>query len=370
MATARPGTRLPYDGLGLRTPDDARYARLRARGAARFWQKVPWILRSPAIAATRAGWLAASYGRVRSFLQAAEIDDRAARRLLGDCLTTGAQPDEAHVWREIFGGPHPMPRRSAALVLASLGEARQHLRLADREATDALLAHNGLATPLTHAIARKGGIVDLARVPSGPLFVRPRHNLGRRASFAIDSADAARAAALARDDDFLLQEHLRADARLSDLTTGGAAPVLHLTLAREPRSPPFLHSVFLSVPVPDEPRDFRRGFLRVPIDPVAGVMREGIWFSEPGRRFARPWWSGSPLAGRRMPAFAEAVAAARRAMTLLPGLPLVRWDVIVAPRGPVFLGGEACGDWILTCLGAEPGPLVDLLERWSDVETS
>ena len=58
-----------------------------------------------------------------------------------------------------------------------------------------------------------------------------------------------------------MQEHLRVDARLSDLAAGGAAPVLRLTTAREPGSPPFLYSAFLAVPVPNEPRDFRRSHL-------------------------------------------------------------------------------------------------------------
>ena len=111
---------------------------------------------------------------------------------------------------------------------------------------------------------------------------------------------------------------------------------------------------------------FSRSHLRVPIDLASGVLREGLWFARPGRRFAHAWWNGAPLAGRRVTGFAEAVAAARRAMGLLPGLALVSWKVIVAPRGPVILGGDAGGDWILTCLGADPGPLVDLLERWSD----
>ena len=375
MAASTPPTRLPFDGQGLETPDDARFARLRTRGAAHFWRKVPWILRGLAIAATRVGSIPAAYWRVQAFLRAAEIDDRAARRLLRDCIAAGAEADEAYIWREVFGGRHPMPRRSASLVLASLGEERQHRRLADREATDALLSHGGLATPLTHAIVRQGGIVDLSRVPSGPLFVRPRHGSRKRGrnergGFAIDSADAARAAALAREDDFLVQEHLRADARLSDLAADGAAPVLHLNTAREPGSAPFLHSAILAVPVPGESRDFRRGHLRVPIDPLSGVMGEGLWFAEPRRRFAHTWWNGAPLAGRRMTGFAEATAAARRAMGLLPGLALVRWDVIVAPRGPVILGGASGGDWLLACVGADPGPLVDLLERWSDAKST
>lgn len=371
MATAKLWTRLPYDGQGFRIPDDARYARLRERGAALFWRRVPWVLRGPAIALTRLASIVAVFWRVQAFVSATGLDHRAARRLLGDCLASGARPDEAFIWREVFAGRHPLPRRSAALVLASLGASRAHFRLADREATAALLDHGGLATPLTHAIVRRGGIVDLSRVPSRRLFVVPRHRGGGRGGFAIDSSDAARAAALARDDDFLVQEHLRADTRLSDLAADGAAPVLQLTMARNPGSAPYLHAASLAIPVPGEPpRDFSRGHLRVPIDPASGVLKEGLWFAEPGRRFTRAKWNSAPLAGRRMPAFAEAVAAVRRAMELVPGVALVTWDVIVTARGPVILEGNTGGDWILTSLGADPGPLLDLLERWSDVESA
>ena len=370
MSAANLWTRLPYDGRGFLAPDDERYTRLRERGAANFWRKVPEGLRGPAIAMTRLASAVAAFWRVQAFVRATELDHRAARRLFGDCLASGAHPSEAFIWREIFGGRHPLPGRSAELLLASLGDAAAHRLLADKQATAELLAHRGLAMPVTYAVARRGGIVDLSRVPSGALFVTPRRG-GWREGFAIDSADAARAAALARDDDLLLQEHLRAAASLSDLATDGAAPVLQLTTARNPGSAPYLHAAFLAVPVPGEPRrDFRRGYLRVPIDPASGVLTEGLWFAEPGQRFARAKWNNAPLAGRKMPAFTEAVARVLRAMELLPGLALVNWDVIVTARGPVILEGNTGGDWILSCLGADPGPLIDLLMRWSDAKST
>src|SRR5580698_1290287 len=59
--------RLPYDGQGLRVPDDARIGRLRKRGAARFWRQVPRGLRGPAMATTRLASIAAAYWNVRAF---------------------------------------------------------------------------------------------------------------------------------------------------------------------------------------------------------------------------------------------------------------------------------------------------------------
>jgi len=360
--------RLPYDGQGLIAPDDARIGRLRERGAARFWRQVPRGLRWPAIAATRLASIVAAYWRVRAFALAAELDWRATQRLLGDCLATGALPGEAFVWREVFGGRHPLPARSAGLVLASLGDPAAHRLLADRQAAAELLRGAGLATPVTYALVARGGTADLSRLPSGRLFLRPRRGSGDRGGVAVDGADVSRRIAiLARDNDLLVQELPIAAAELSTLATNGIAPVLRLSTAREPGGAPFLHAAFLAVAVPGEPsRDIRRGHLRAPIDSVSGAAKEGQWFAQPTRRFARTWWNQAPLAGRRIPAFADAVASVLSAMKLLPDLALVDWDVIVTSRGPVILEGNTGGDWILTCLGADPGPLIDLLVRWSD----
>jgi Sugar-transfer associated ATP-grasp len=368
MGAAKLWARLPYDGQGLISPDDARIGRLRERGAARFWRHVPRGLRWPAIAATRLASIVAAYWRVRAFALAAELDWRATQRLLGDCLAAGALPDEAFVWREVFGGRHPLPGRSAGLVLASLGDPVAHRLLADRQATAELLRGAGLATPVTYAIVARGGTADLSRLPSGKLFLKPRHGSGGCGGAAVDGADVSRRiAVLARDDDLLVQELPVAAAELSALATDGIAPVLRLATARKPGGTPFLHAAFLAVSVPGEPsRDIRRGHLRVPIDPVSGVPKEGLWFADPSRRFAHAWWNQAPLAGRRMPVFADAVASVLSAMKLLPDLALVNWDVIVTSRGPVILEGNTGGDWILSCLGVDPDPLIDLLVRWSD----
>ena len=69
--------------------------------------------------------------------------------------------------------------------------------------------------------------------------------------------------------------------------------------------------------------------------------------------------------------FDRAVEMVVRAMTLVPGLPLVSWDLIVTGSGPVILEGNTCGDWILTNLsvvqGMETIPLVPLLRRWTQL---
>jgi len=360
---------LPYDGQGFVAPADARLRHLRERGAASFWRRVPRGLQWPAIAATRIASIVAAYWRVRAFERANELDWRAARRLLGDCLATGARPNEAFIWRQVFGGRHPLPGHSAGLALASLGDPAAHRLLADKQATAELLRGAGLATPVTYAIVARGGAVELLTPPLGALFLKPRHGAGGRGAVAANASGSVRVVARACDDDLLVQERLAATAQLLDLATDGRPPVLCLTAAREPGGAPFLHAAFLAVAVPGEPaRHFSRGHLRVPIDPASGALRDGLWLADPDRRVARTWWDHTPITGRKVPAFADAVASVLRAMELLPGLALANWDVIVTPRGPVILEGNTGGDWILTCLGADPGPLIDLLMRWSEVE--
>ena len=60
---------------------------------------------------------------------------------------------------------------------------------------------------------------------------------------------------------------------------------------------------------------------------------------------------------------------ALQAMVLLPGLPLVNWDLMLTPEGPVILEGNTCGDWILTNLSAlqemDTARLEPLLRRWA-----
>src|SRR5690606_21334571 len=141
---------------------------------------------------------------------------------------------------------------------------------------------------------------------------------------------------------------------LDDLADAGRPPVLRLTTARAVDGAPFLYSALLAIPVPGvSPRAFLRGHLWAPTDRTSGRLAAAASLGAPARRFEALPWNGAPIAGRELPGFAAAADAAVRAMRLIPALPLVNWDVILAPQGPVFLEGNAVGNWILTCLGAE-----------------
>jgi hypothetical protein len=98
-------------------------------------------------------------------------------------------------------------------------------------------------------------------------------------------------------------------------------------------------------------------------------MKPGIWFLHTGARYRSLPWNEAPLAARALPAFDHAVRVVLDAMALLPGLPLVNWDVIVTSMGPVILEGNTGGDWILTNFSTLDGmnivPLAPLLDRWS-----
>lgn len=385
-------SRLPYDGQGLAPPRDPDMAALRRWAAARFWRRVPWWARPVLAPAARLAWPPAALLRVARFARAMPAAD--ARRLLADCLLGGARPVEALVWRRCFpeAAPHPLPGRAAALLLGQLGDPGDHRRLADKQVAAAMLAAAGLATPRLRALVAHGTAPD----PADPLwtrpaalFVKPRHGWAGREAAAVDvlgdgtfriggnaAVDAraflAHLAAGAALDDLLIQDRLTAAPELADLAADGP-PVLRLTVAREPGGAPFLHSALLCIGVPDRnPRNFVHGQLWVPVDPVVGRLRQGIWFARPDERFARLPWNAAPLAGRDMPGFTVAVAMTLRAMAVLPGLPLVNWDLIPSPAGPVVLEGNTAGNWILTQLGAVDGPagppLAPLLRRWAEAD--
>jgi hypothetical protein len=297
-----------------------------------------------------------------------------APRLIVDCVCSGARPNEALVWRQLFrpSGPHPLPGRAAAVLLSQLGSASEHHRLADKQATAELLAGAGLPIPHLLDVIPRGGAVNASNPvwsrPEG-VFVKPRHGSATRGAM-TGTEFLRRRQPLPSADELLVQTRLCATPELADLATSGAAPVLRLTTARYPGETPFLHSALISITVPGEqPRHFIRGQIRVAINATSGLMGPGIWFLHSRERYLKLPWNGAPLAGRAMPCLDLAVEMAMRAMALVPGLPLVSWDIIVTHSGPVILEGNTCGDWILTNLsiaqGIETIPLAPLLNRWA-----
>lgn len=405
---------LPWDGLGWElgreSTDDPVMMALRTH-AARHWRRhrVPAGLRAPFWLADRLGWPLAALARTRSYAGAIGLPAAETLKLFRDCLLTGGDPMEVHVWRGLFGGRHPLPARSASRVLTGLGAPEAHALLADKLATAGRLGSAGIAFPVLHGMLRRGAPLDLDRLAdlTPNLFVKPRHGRGGRDAFALTRIDTRKgtgdeevwridghpvAAAALRDrlekltrhDDLLLQEHLTADPALEDLSAGSSPllqrlpmlrpPVLRIATARLPGEPPFLHAALLTIALPGRnPRDFLNGAIHAPVDPADGRLAAGLSLAAPRDRLerlpdhgAKP--DGAQLKGRPVPWFAEAVTLALRAMAALPPVPLVHWDIVTAPTGPVLLEGNSAGNWILASLpgacGLDAGPLAPLLARW------
>ncbi len=341
----------------------------------------------------RLAWGLAALIRVRKFARLQGLEVSQTRKLAADCLCSGAQPVEALIWRSVFSSParHPLPARAAGTLLSRLGSPDEHRLLADKLATAELLSGAGLATPSLLDTVPRGGSIDPTTstwATKGRLFIKPRHGSAARGTMAIDSLaggvwriDGDRflvgpemlkslVMGAAVSDSLLVQGRLDTAVELADLTTAGPAPVLRLNMARHPGRAAFLHSALLTIDVPGEHRrHFIRGQLRAPIDPSSGRVKSGVWFLHPADRYTRLPWSEIPLAGRCLPGFHEAVAMVLLAMELVPNLPLVNWDLILSPQGPVILEGNTAGDWILTNFAAVSGlqtvPLEPILQEWA-----
>ncbi|MBU2089284.1 MAG: hypothetical protein KKB63_01850 [Alphaproteobacteria bacterium] len=383
---------LPWGGLGWGSTKDLVLSELRLWAAADWRRKLSPLLRMLLWLTDRFVWPLAALSRTLAFAGNQGLKPAETLRLYGDCLMSGGQPMEAHVWRGLYGSRHPLPARSAALLLTRLGDPAGHALLADKLATAEQLAMAGIKFPVLHSLYRRGATLAPALPFAGNagLFLKPRHGQGGRNAFALTqqgetwhldgrpitaTALCERLQRLSRQDDLLLQEKLIADPDLAELVADDRAPVLRLATARLPGEAPFLQSALLTLAVPGRnPRHFLDGALHAPIDMADGRLAAGLSLARPGDRLAQLGWNGAILAGRPVPWFDEASAMALRAMREIPALPLVHWDIIPTGTGPVMLEGNSAGNWILANLagayGLDTCPLPPLLSRWMSVSFS
>lgn len=384
---------LPIDGQGTRSPADDEFADLRRWASSRWRSRQSLWVRVLLVPAARCAWYVATPLLVRRFARALDLPASARAPLRVHCLRSGAQPVDAWIWHHVFSptARHPLPGRATSVFLSEIGNRAASQLLADKIATADLLEAAGLSTPPCLAMIRRGATANLDAPPwlaPAALFVKPRHGAARRGVLAIDVLGAGRyridggqpigrppllerMRIGAAHDDLLVQARLTPASEIVDLMAGDDVPVLRVTTAREPNGQPFVHSALLEVHVPGErPRSFIRGHLYAPIELRAGELRSGVWFARPHERYARLPWNAALLDGRPLAGLRPALAAAVRAMQLLPGVPLVNWDIVLAPQGPVILEGNTGGNWILTSLperlGVETVPIVPLLRRWVD----
>lgn len=366
---------LPWDGEGWVPSPDPDLVLPRRWSSRGFRRGAAGFLHPGLQVVDRVGWAAAALAGTLAFARRTGLARTAIPRLFLDGLLSGATPLDADVWRGLHGSCHPLPPRAAGLLLSRLGDPAGHALLADKLAAAAHLSGAGFPVPALHLLVEDasslGEADPLHHVP-GDLFVKPRRGAGGRGSFAlIRDPDGWRIGAgsplawpalrqvlldRAARDSLLVQEHLGAHQDLADLAASGRPPVLRVTTTRTPGAAPGLHAALLEIPVPGrDPRLFRDGMMRVPIDPSTGRLTAGILFARPGERFAALPWNGARLTGRAVPGYAEAAAAAVAAMRTIPPLPIVGWDLVPTPLGPVVLEGNTCGNWIVTTLASRLG---------------
>lgn len=375
---------LPWDGEGWARPYDPALADLR-RWAAAQWRSEHAPIPSGLIwLASRLLWPLAVAGKVAAL--ARRLPTLARRTVYADCVRTGASPLEAHVWRSLHATPHPLPARASALLFSRLGSREDQRLLADKLAAADALSAVGPVFPKLVQRVRSGGAIALAdELRTGKaLFVKPRHGQGGRGGFALDYVDAqwrvdgrpisesdlfAQIAQSVRTDDLLIQERVTAHPGLEGLSYGGRAPVLRLVTARYPAAPPFLQSALMAVGVPGQnPANFLEGMIFAPIDSATATLAQGLSLARPRDRLKVLPWNMVALEGASVPDFDQAVGAALSAMTAVPGLPIVHWDVILSSDGPIMLEGNVSGNWILASLPEREGlalcGLADVLRAW------
>lgn len=357
---------LPWDGEGWACADDPVLADLR-RWAAAQWRIEHAPIPSGIIwLASLLLWPLAVAGQVARL--ARRLPTLARWTVYVDCVRTGASALEAHVWRSLHATPHPLPAKASALLISRLGSSEDQRLLADKLVAAAALSAVGPVFPKLVQLVRSEGPIELAAElrAGAALFAKPRHGHGGRGGFALDYVGSewringrpvsesdllARIARSVRDDDLLIQERVPAHPALENLSQGGRAPVLRLVTARYPGARPFLHSALMAVSVPGQnPANFLEGTVFAPVDSATGTIAHGLLLARPRDRLSVLPWNAVALEMRKVPDFDEAVCAALCAMTALPGLPVVHWDVILSSDGPVMLEGNVSGNWILASL--------------------
>ncbi len=389
--------RLPLDGAGILPPRSPRlrlFQRVAARG---FWKRFPAVYRLPAIVLARLLWLAAcplwiiiEWRRTRP-----RIADARAALWVG--WTLGRHPRETILYRSMAGDNRARARlvaeipsdRQSGLLLTALGD-RTELRLAsDKLACTERLAALGFPTApiLTEVIPCQNPRLDEAPWNSAnKLLVKPRHGGRAEGLFSVHyrgnglfsvsnrivmggAALAPQMMAAARRGSLLVQPYIGPSPATLDLCRDAPAVVRAFVMRRAPGESAFVVTAMLKILPPgvDAPRGVNE-LLLIPIALNTGTLEDGILLSRPRERWSHMPWNSAPVRGRPAPGWTAIRDIVIRASAILPSAPVIGWDVLLGPDGPIILEANTSISLFRAMLwhfeNGVPSPLGAALETW------
>ncbi len=346
-----------------RSPRLRLFQRVAARG---FWKRLPAVYRPPAIVVARLLWLAACpVWTVLEWRKAgARIAD--ARAALWAGWTIGTHPRDTILYRLMTGDDPARVRlvqelpgvAQSILLLLALGDPSEIALASDKLECAERLARLGFPIAPILAVVTSGQAPLLDRAPwNGPnkLLVKPRHGGVAQGLFSVcyrgsglfsvrdrivmNGTELARQMAVAaRRDSLLVQSYIGPSPATLDLCRDAPAIVRLFTMRRAPGESAFVVSAMLKVLPPgmDAPQGIDE-LLLMPIDVETGTLEDGILLSRPRERWSRTPWNNAPVRGRPAPGWTAIRDMAIGASEILPGTPVIGWDILLGPDGPVIL---------------------------------
>jgi hypothetical protein len=270
---------------------------------------------------------------------------------------------------------------------SALSDPAEVALASDKVATAVLLSKAGFRVPEILTELARGAFVDVTKAPwtSGTrLFIKPRHGSGSRGAAAVlcganggfsvndgPFTDAQGFSAflrnLMRSDSILVQPFLGPSEETRDISPQAPTWLRIFTLRPWGGAPSLLSGTLQIIPEPGKAKS-GSGILAAPVSPDTGVLMDGILFRRPTERFGFVPWNGARLAGRILADWHAARALALRAAELLPGSPLIGWDVLLTADGPVILEANHGVSWFRAELwhfetGAS-SPLAEVALQW------
>jgi len=272
-------------------------------------------------------------------------------------------------------------------VLYALGDKADIALAADKLTLSDRLASLGLPVAPIRTVVVPGQNLDLSLPPwtrPEKLLVKPRHGAHAKGLFSIKSLPGGRFSisggppvdpselyrrlmSAARQDSLLVQAFIGPSADTRDFSPDAPPIIRAFTMRVKPGERASVASAILKILPPgrDAPDTRDVDELTVfPIDLESGIPGDGILFGDPRNRVSGR--RGRALAG--WPAVQEMVV---RASDILPGVPVIGWDVLLGPDGPVILEANTWVGMFRAMLWhfehGVPSPLHAAIESWCDI---